>query len=333
MKIKTCNTCKATNGGRATYCRKCGNPITAEAVEAQTHKMSDFKKSPVAEPIPANISIKKPQKPDVNYLPLVASITSAMLIIPLVVVFTLYQDGVIGQTKPHPIPALTTPRTTTVATAATEPDETRFYEYDFSEQNIPYLGSYTYTGNPITLTLTLQNGDEVLVEGVDYYVTYENNVTIGEATMIISGNGETTTGTASTTFEIETGDRITDNDCNRDIVDFINRLYVNFLGRYPDYNTLVNSTNSLNSRNITGAAYVNSIINSDEFQNRNISDEYFVDAVYNGILNRAPDTDGRTNNLAALGNGTSRRDLINGIINASEGEFVDICVSCEITPN
>lgn len=332
MKIKTCNTCKATNGGRATYCRKCGNVITAEAVDAPNAPKVKAK-SLVAEPVPENINIKKPKKPAVNYLPLVASITSAMLVVPLVVVFTLYQDGVIGKPKPHPIPALSTPTSTTPTTVATDPDETRFYDYDFSNQNIPDLGTFTYTGNPVVMSLTLQNGDAALVEGVDYYVSYENNVTIGEATMIISGNGETTTGIATTHFIIETGDRITDNDCNRDIVDFINRVYVNFLGRYPEYNTLVSTTNSLNSHNMTGAAFVNSIISSDEFQNRNISDEYFVDAVYNGILNRVPDTDGRTSNLAALGNGTSRRDLINAIINASEGEFVDICNSCEITPH
>ncbi|MCQ2515881.1 MAG: DUF4214 domain-containing protein [Saccharofermentans sp.] len=332
MKIKTCNTCKATNGGRASYCRKCGNAIISEAVDApKAHNIRS--KSPVAEPIPSSVNIKKPTKPVVNYLPLVLSITSAMLIVPLVLVFNLYQNGVIGKAKPHPIPALTTPRTTTASTVVDEPDESRFYEYDFSNQSIPELGTFTYTGNPITLSLTLQNGDEELIEGVDYYVSYENNVTIGEATMIISGNGETTTGVATTHFNIETGDRITDNECNFDIVEFINRVYVNFLGRYPEYNTLVNTTNALNSHSITGAAFINSVINSDEFQNRNISDEFFVDAVYNGILNRAPDTDGRTNNLAALGNGTSRRDLINGIINASEGEFVNICISCEITPN
>lgn len=333
MKIKTCNTCKATNGGRATYCRKCGNPISSEAYEAPTTPQNTRVKSPVAEPVPETIDIKKPKKPIVNYLPLIASITCAMLIVPLVVVFTLYQDGVIGKPKPHPIPALTTPRATTAATTVTEPDETRFYEYDFSNQNIPDLGTFTYTGNPITLPLSLQNGDELLIEGVDYYVSYENNVMIGEATMTISGNGETTTGVATTHFTIETGDRITDNDCNRDIVEFVTRMYTCFLGRYPDYNSLVATTNSLNSHSITGAEFVNVVINSDEFQNRNISDEYFVDAIYNGILNRDPDTDGRTTNLAALGNGTSRRDLINGIINASEGEFVDICVSCDITPN
>lgn len=331
MLIKTCNTCKATNGGRATYCRKCGNPITAEAVEQV--RATPKAKSLVAEPVPENVSIKKPKPPTVNYLTLVASITSAMLIIPLVVCFTLYQDGIIGKAKPHPIPALTTPRVTESTTAVTEPDETRFYDYDFSDQNIPHLGTFTYTGNPITLSLQLQNGDEALVEGVDYYVSYENNVTIGEATMTITGNGETTTGTAVTYFDIETGDRITDNDCNQDIVAFINRAFVNFLGRYPDYNTLVNTTNALNSHNMTGAAFINSIVNSDEFLNRNISDEFFVDAVYNGILNRTADAEGRANNLASLGNGTSRRDLINNIINASSGEFYDICVSCEITPN
>ena len=46
-------------------------------------------------------------------------------------------------------------------------------------------GSEYYTGSPITYGVVIKAGDYVLKEGKDYYVTYENNVNPGTATMII----------------------------------------------------------------------------------------------------------------------------------------------------
>lgn len=60
-----------------------------------------------------------------------------------------------------------------------------------------------YSGNNTTLPLTFKFNDEILTEGVDYKVTYENNNKIGTAKAIITGMGNFT-GTKTKTFTIVT---------------------------------------------------------------------------------------------------------------------------------
>lgn len=47
----------------------------------------------------------------------------------------------------------------------------------------------TYTGQPQTPAVTVTMGDKVLTQGVDYTVSYRNNVRVGTASVIISGKG------------------------------------------------------------------------------------------------------------------------------------------------
>lgn len=57
--------------------------------------------------------------------------------------------------------------------------------------------SYCYTGNPIIPDFTVKNA----IEGVDYKVTYENNVDIGMGKIIVTGIGDCI-GRVETSFEI-----------------------------------------------------------------------------------------------------------------------------------
>lgn len=61
--------------------------------------------------------------------------------------------------------------------------------------------SRTYTGAPITQTITLKNGSNTLVEGTDYTVRYANNTNVGTATVTLTGLGHYA-GTRDMTFEI-----------------------------------------------------------------------------------------------------------------------------------
>ncbi len=51
------------------------------------------------------------------------------------------------------------------------------------------IANQKYTGNVVTPALTVKDGRELLTEGVDYSVTYQNNVSVGTATAVISGMG------------------------------------------------------------------------------------------------------------------------------------------------
>ena len=61
--------------------------------------------------------------------------------------------------------------------------------------------SYEYTGSTIEPKVTVKNGDTMLVEGVDYTVTYSDNVEAGVGTVLITFIGNYS-GTLTLTFEI-----------------------------------------------------------------------------------------------------------------------------------
>ena len=63
------------------------------------------------------------------------------------------------------------------------------------------LDDQTYTGKAIRPKLTLRFGDETLVEGTDYDLSYDNNVNPGRATVTITGKGNYA-GSLSRTFDI-----------------------------------------------------------------------------------------------------------------------------------
>lgn len=58
-----------------------------------------------------------------------------------------------------------------------------------SECVIDELSSMTYTGEALTQTLSIRNGDKVLIADTDYTVDYANNINAGTATVIITGQG------------------------------------------------------------------------------------------------------------------------------------------------
>jgi len=62
--------------------------------------------------------------------------------------------------------------------------------------------AFTYTGNAIEPKVTVNNGETVLGQDVDYTLEYDNNINAGTAVVKITGIGEYT-GTVEKTFEIE----------------------------------------------------------------------------------------------------------------------------------
>ena len=63
-------------------------------------------------------------------------------------------------------------------------------------------GTYTYTGSAITPSFTLKYGDITFKEGVDYSVTYSNNIEPGSGEASITGISTILTGTAKKYFSI-----------------------------------------------------------------------------------------------------------------------------------
>ena len=73
---------------------------------------------------------------------------------------------------------------------------------DISSASIAAVGPFEYdNGNEIKPTPAITLGEKTLENGVDYDLSYENNINVGTATLTATGKGEYQ-GTVSTTFQI-----------------------------------------------------------------------------------------------------------------------------------
>ena len=85
------------------------------------------------------------------------------------------------------------------------------------------ISEQDYTGEAVIPTITVTDGNRVLKEGVDYTVTYKNNVEEGTATVTIQGIGNYH-GTASTSFQIR--ELSTSQSASNKILDFLTSLWL-----------------------------------------------------------------------------------------------------------
>jgi hypothetical protein len=78
------------------------------------------------------------------------------------------------------------------------------YAVDMAEATIDAIADQTYTGEALTPAVTVRFGSQVLTEGVDYTLSYADNVEAGTAKVTVTGMGRFT-GELSGTFVITGG--------------------------------------------------------------------------------------------------------------------------------
>ena len=112
-------------------------------------------------------------------------------------------------------------------------------------------------------------------------------------------------------------------DRNAIVQQVVERLYTNALNRSADtagrtywVNTIINNSGRVDTV-ITG------LLNSAEFNARNLNDDEFVTLLYSVILNRAPSASEAAEWTTALANGASRSEVINAF--ADSAEFDPTC--------
>ncbi len=101
---------------------------------------------------------------------------------------------------------------------------------------------------------------------------------------------------------------------------FIERLYVNVLGRASDPTGLAFWLNDIQLR--TASAVATDFYNSPEYSNQNHSDTEFIQSAYQTFLDRSYDLDGLNDWLKQLEQGLSRDNLLDAF--AQSQEFFDI---------
>ena len=112
------------------------------------------------------------------------------------------------------------------------------------------------------------------------------------------------------------------------VQDFVVRLYSICLSRTPDSAGLQYWEQSLKNQAVSGAEAAWGFFGSDEFTQRNLPNEGYVELLYLTMLDRPADADGRAYWVNLLNNGVSRKKVFQGF--AESTEFDHICNSYSI---
>ena len=103
-----------------------------------------------------------------------------------------------------------------------------------------------------------------------------------------------------------------------EIENFVERFYINILGRASDTAGLEHWSNSLENASKTADDIANGFFNSTEFLNKSTSNSQFVDIAYRTLLGREADDNGKAHWLGELENGRARNDILDGFIYSNE---------------
>lgn len=110
---------------------------------------------------------------------------------------------------------------------------------------------------------------------------------------------------------------------------FVTRMYDVCLGRTPDEAGLNDWCGQLARGEAEGADIAFGFVFSQEFQNMNLCNEHYVDAMYDAFFGRVPDEAGKADWLNALNTGKTRGYVLTGFVNSQE--FHNLCNSFGIT--
>ena len=119
-----------------------------------------------------------------------------------------------------------------------------------------------------------------------------------------------------------------DKEQNNNVNLFVERLYKTCFGRLGDRGGQKNWVEQLLKKQITGSECARRFIQSQEYTNLGLSDEDFVENLYNAIMGRSSDAEGKEYWLDALQMGKTRDEVFAGFSNSTE--FSNICDTYKI---
>ncbi|MBO4635642.1 MAG: DUF4214 domain-containing protein [Clostridiales bacterium] len=105
---------------------------------------------------------------------------------------------------------------------------------------------------------------------------------------------------------------------------FVDRLYVIALDRTSDPVGRADWIAAITERGTTGADAARGFLYSDEFLNKQVSNEDFVRILYRTFFDREPDIEGYNAWVNVLNNGESKQHVIEGFINSTE--WANLCL-------
>ncbi len=185
------------------------------------------------------------------------------------------------------------------------------------------------TGKEQTVNLIITYNGMTLVEGRDYEIRGDFNVSVpGKYLITVIGCGQYK-GEYNKTFEVTCKHQYSGAKCiicgmlnpqgeNIDVYNFVKRLYTLVLGREADEDGLDSWTNVLVNHQSSGVDASYGFIFSKECRERNLSNDEFVEILYNTFMNRASDEGGKTAWVSQLNAGVEREKIFEGFVYSQE---------------
>ncbi|MBE3092276.1 MAG: DUF4214 domain-containing protein [Actinobacteria bacterium] len=114
-----------------------------------------------------------------------------------------------------------------------------------------------------------------------------------------------------------------DNETNYKIEKYVENFYLEILNKKPEGEEINNYKKLLISGELSVIDFAKSFIFSEDFINRNVSNEEFINILYKALLNRESDKGGFNNWLKKLEDGEKREDIFKYFIDSEE--FKNLC--------
>lgn len=207
---------------------------------------------------------------------------------------------------------------------------------DLTLDNIVSKGNNSYWTSNITsfdsdIQVGLNVDNTLLEEGETFSVVRDHNGTLTELDVTYdfeSGILKFPTNQFSTYTIVKKSEKNIDNDyiqtvSREDAENFVSRMYTVALGRTSDEEGLDYWSDKLVDQKIDATGITYQFFDSKEYQAKNRTNEEYLDDLYQTILGRKPDAEGKAYWLKALEEGQSRTVVMSCFANSNE--FSEIC--------
>lgn len=184
-------------------------------------------------------------------------------------------------------------------------------------------------GNSTSLRATIAPANTTQSKSLTWSSSNTRVATVDQNGRVTGKSAGTSVVTVKTVNGIKASCTVTVTKAYTDTEAFAVRLYEKCLGREPDAGGLAHWNQVLVSKERTGAQVAQGFVFSQEYKNKNTSDEEYVEMLYNVFLNRSSDSAGRAHWLELLDSGLSREYVFRGF--AQSTEFANICNSYGIS--
>ena len=112
------------------------------------------------------------------------------------------------------------------------------------------------------------------------------------------------------------------------LIEFLSNLYEFILDRTYQQDKFDLLAGDLRSGSATASSVISSFVRSEDFQNRNLTDQEFISTLYRALFDREPDNAGNEFWLSQLSEGNSRQYVLSKFIISAE--FANVCGECGI---